>query len=128
MRKLWMMFTFLSLAVAGYCASGQAGSEVNADAQQQTVYICVVTSSSGTEVIATRVNGDYNAQVAVASEVSFDYSSESHQTGYVYYIPQGSSSSGRIEGSNYTYGADIEMLRPSQDSQYVYVKGSEINL
>jgi len=46
----------------------------------------------------------------------------------VYYIPQGSSSSGRIEGSNYTYGADIEMLRPSQDSQYVYVKGSEINL
>ena len=118
MKKLWMMFTFLSLAVAGYCASGQAGSEVNADAQQQTVYICVVTSSSGTEVIATRVNVDYNAQVAVAS----------HQTGYVYYIPQGSSSSGRIEGSNYTYGADIEMLRPSQDSQYVYVKGSEINL
>ena len=53
-----MMFTFLSLAVAGYCANGQAGSEVNADAQQQTVYICVVTSSSGTEVIATRVNGD----------------------------------------------------------------------
>lgn len=128
MKKLWMMFTFLSLAVAGYCANGQAGSEVNADAQQHTVYICVVTSSSGTEVIATRVNGDYNAQVAVASEVSFDYSSESHQTGYVYYIPQGSSSSGRIEGSNYTYGADIEMLRPSQDSQYVYVKGSEINL
>ena len=123
MKKLWMMFTFLSLAVAGYCANGQAGSEVNADAQQQTVYICVVTSSSGTEVIATRVNGDYNAQVAVASEVSFDYSSES-----LYYIPQGSSSSGRIEGSNYTYGADIEMLRPSQDSQYVYVKGSEINL
>ena len=81
MKKLWMMFTFLSLAVAGYCANGQAGSEVNADAQQQTVYICVVTSSSGTEVIATRVNGDYNAQVAVASEVSFDYSSESHQDG-----------------------------------------------
>jgi len=97
-------------------------------AESFTSYICVVTSSSGTEVIATRVNGDYNAQVAVASEVSFDYSSESHQTGYVYYIPQGSSSSGRIEGSNYTYGADIEMLRPSGDSQYVYVKGSEINL
>ena len=33
MKKLWMMFTFLSLAVAGYCANGQAGSEVNADAQ-----------------------------------------------------------------------------------------------
>lgn len=32
MKKLWMMFTFLSLAVAGYCANGQAGSEVNADA------------------------------------------------------------------------------------------------
>ena len=48
MKKLWMMFTFLSLVVAGYCANGQAGSEVNADAQQQTVYICVVTSSSGT--------------------------------------------------------------------------------
>ena len=116
MKKLWMMFTFLSLAVAGYCANGQAGSEVNADAQQQTVYICVVTSSSGTEVIATRVNGDYNAQVAVASEVSFDYSSESHRRQrYVYYIPQGSSSSGRIEGSNYTYGADIEVLLVLQE-------------
>lgn len=127
MKKLFALFAFLSLAFAGYAANGDGASDTKSSTQGRTVYICLVTASYGTEVIATLVDGNYNAKVNVASGVDFDYSSESHPTGHMYAIEQGKSSSGMIEGAGYTYGADIYVFSDS-DLEYTYVKGTPINL
>ena len=93
-----------------------------------TVYFCIVVSASGSEVIATSVNGSVNP-IAVASDVYFTYDSETHPTAYSYHISKGSSSSGYIERVPYPTTAAIWFGvgdTTYSDDTYVYVLGRMI--
>ena len=62
MKKLFVMLAFLFLSWTGYGVDIQCSNGSNAEIEPRTIYICLVISKMGTEVIATQVDGVYNAQ------------------------------------------------------------------
>ena len=56
MKKLFVMLAFLFLSWTGYCVDIQCSNGSDAEIEPRTIYICLVISKMGTEVIATPVS------------------------------------------------------------------------
>lgn len=78
MKKLFVMLAFLFLSWTGYCVDIQCSNGSDAEIEPRTIYICLVISKMGTEVIATQVDGVYNAQANLQNSLQFSYVSQSH--------------------------------------------------
>ena len=72
------MLAFLFLSWTGYCVDIQCSNGSDAEIEPRTIYICLVISKMGTEVIATQVDGVYNAQANLQNSLQFSYVSQSH--------------------------------------------------
>ena len=124
MKMLFEMLAFLFLSWTGYCVDIQCSNGSDAEIEPRTIYICLVISKMGTEVIATQVDGVYNAQANLQNSLQFSYVSQSHPYHTLHLIESGRSSSGRIEGTEYAGGASIDLF----SSYPNIVKGSTIEV
>ena len=122
MKKLFVMLAFLFLSWTGYCVDIQCSNGSDAEIEPRTIYICLVISKMGTEVIATQVDGVYNAQANLQNSLQFSYVSQSHPYHTLHLIESGRSSSGRIEGTEYAASIDLFSSYPN------IVKGSTIEV